>query len=745
MTKVKNPSILYVSSFPPRECGIATFTQDLTNAMDKEFSPEIKSKILAINDNGTSIYNYPRKVTKQINETEMEDYINRANEINKSPDIKLVNIQHEYGLFGGEQGEYLLPFLELLKKPVIITMHTVLPRPGDKMKKIGKLISEKSFGTIVMNHAAKNILIEKYGIKKNKIHVIPHGVHHIAFPSGKRSKKKMNLQNKTILLTFGMISRDKGIEYAIEALPKIVKKYPNILYLIIGATHPVVRRQEGEKYRNKLKKLIVKHKLTKHVKFYNKYLELSELIDYLKATDIYVYPMLSRDQASSGSLSYAMSCGCPCVVTPSQYAKSVINNERGRFTRFKNSKDIEKALDEIISDAKLRKEMKKNNYFYTRHMTWQNVALSYFKIFNEYAKIIPKEKGKLPPINLDYIKNLTDDFGMIQFANHTKPDIHSGYCMDDNARALLGCAEAYEHKKLKSTLNLINIDLKFIKYALKSNGRFHNFVSYNGNFIDRTESDDSFGRAIWTLGYVINAEHLPEDTRKNAAEIFKKSIKRTNELQSLRAMAFTITGISHLNKKDFVKFKINSEKIDNRIKLLSDRLVEHFDNTVNRQSNSWYWFEDCLTYSNYKLPEALFRAYEKTKDKKYLKVAEKSLNFLNNITFEKKDIFSPIGQDGWYFRNGKRSYFDQQPEDAATAVEALTVANLITKKKKYLNLAEIAFQWFLGKNHLNQMVYDEATGGCYDGLGKYSLNFNQGAESTISYFLARLAIERIYE
>ena len=308
MSKPKTPCILYMSSFPPRECGIATFTQDLTNAIDKEFSPEIKSKILAINDNGTSIYNYPRKVTMQISETEMEDYINRANDINKSPHIKLVNIQHEYGLFGGEQGEYLLAFLELVQKPVIITMHTVLPRPDEKMKKIGQLIAHKSFGTVVMNKQAKEILVKKYGIKRSKISVIPHGVHHIAFPSTKRAKKKLNLSGRTVLSTFGMISQDKGIEYAIEALPKVVKKHPDLLYLIIGATHPIVRREEGEDYRNKLKKLVVKHKLTKHVKFYNKYLSLPELIDYLKATDVYVYPMLSKEQASSGSLSYAMYC-----------------------------------------------------------------------------------------------------------------------------------------------------------------------------------------------------------------------------------------------------------------------------------------------------------------------------------------------------------------------------------------------------------------------------------------------------
>ncbi len=746
MKKTQAPSILYVSSFPPRECGIATFTQDLTNAMDKEFNPDIKSKILAINDNGTSMYNYPRKVIKQMYETEMEDYINRAYEINKNPAIKLVNIQHEYGLFGGEQGEYLLPFLELLKKPVIITMHTVLPHPGDKMKKIGKLIAHKAFGTVVMNKQAKNILVEKYGIPRSKIYVIPHGVHHIPFPSKTRAKKKLNLSGHLIISTFGMISCDKGIEYAIEALPPLVEKYPNLLYLVIGATHPNVLRQEGEKYRNKLKRLVVKHKLTKNIKFYNRYLSLNELIDYLKATDVYVYPMLSREQASSGSLSYAMSCGCPAVATASQYAKSVLNDERGRLVRFKNSRDITNALDELLGDKTLRKEMKKNTYFYTRHMTWQNVALSYFKLFNEYAKIVPREQGKLPTITLNYIKKLTDSFGMIQFANHTKPDIHSGYCLDDNARALLGCTKDYRRKNNKKTLDLIDTYLNFIAFTQKKDGNFHNFVSYHKTFYDRSESEDSFGRAIWSLGYTVSAYFLPEDMRKKAAKLLNKSLKNFSRLHSPRALAFSIIGLTYLSEQPNILTKNDKQlnHINATIVLLANKLLKYFAAHEQNNDKNWHWFEDCLTYSNYKMPEALFRAYNTTKDKQYLTIAEKSIKFLNKITFEKKDFFSPIGQDGWFFRNGKRAYFDQQPEDTASAVEALVVAYEITKKKHYKNKAILTFQWFLGKNHLNQMVYDEATGGCYDGLGKYSINFNQGAESSISYLLARQAIEKIY-
>lgn len=744
MHKPKTPCILYVSSFPPRECGIATFTQDLTNSIDKEFNPGIKSKILAINDNGTSIYNYPRKVIKQINETEMEDYVNRANEINRMPDVKLVNIQHEYGLFGGEQGEFLIPFLELLKKPVVITMHTVLPHPDEKMRKVGKIISDKSAGTIVMNKAAKEILVSAYGINRRLISVIPHGVHHIPYPSKSRAKKKLNLSNRLVLSTFGMISRDKGIEYAIEALPEIIAEYPNVIYLILGATHPVVRRQEGEKYRNKLKKLIVKHKLEENVKFYNKYMELHELIDYLKATDIYVYPMLSREQASSGSLSYAMSCGCPAIATKSQYACSVINSERGKLVRFRNSHDIKIALQEMISDKKMRNDMKKNTYFYTRHMTWQNVALSYFNTFNHFAKIMPRKKDKLLPIKLDYIKNLTDEFGMIQFANHTKPDIHSGYCLDDNARALLGCSLWYQKKKIKSTLNLIEKYLKFLKFTQKDNGKFHNFVSYQRTYNDISESEDSFGRAIWSLGCLISVDNIPENLKTEGVKILKKTLRWIPKLHSLRAVSFALIGLTYIAEKISLTL-INQktfEQINKIILELADKLTDAYEAQAEISPN-WNWFEDCFTYSNYKLPEALFKAYDVTKNKKYLKIAETSMDFIMNITFEKTEYFSPIGQDGWYFRNGKRAYFDQQPEDASSAVEALVTAHLSTGKKNYKEKAELTYHWFLGKNHLNQMVYDEATGGCYDGLGKYSLNFNQGAESTLSYFLARLAISKI--
>lgn len=739
MTKSNTPCILYVSSFPPRECGIATFTRDLTDAVDKEFSPGIKSKVLAINDNGTSIYNYPRKVMLQINETNIEDYLNTANDINRLNQIKLVNIQHEYGIFGGDWGNYLLPFMELLKKPVVITMHTVLPRPQEKLKKLTQSIINRSAAVVVMTKTAARLLENSYGIGKSKIFIIPHGVHNITFPSKSKAKKKLNLSDRFVLSTFGMLNRDKGIEYAIEALPEIIKEFPNVLYLVIGATHPIVLKQEGERYRNKLKKLVVKLGLKDYVKFYNKYLSVPELIEYLKATDIYLSPTLNPRQSVSGTVSYALSCACPVIATANQYAKDVIEpNHRGILVGFRKAKEIEKALFDLLRDKQARKEMGKNAYFYSRHMTFQNVALSYFKLFNDLAKIVPKEKGKLPAINLSHIKTLTDKFGIIQFATHTKPDQHSGYCLDDNARALLGCAMYYKPNPSKNVLNLINIYFNFIKFSQKPNGEFHPFVNYNKTFnADEGESEDSFGRAIWTLGYVASGGHLPDDFRKKAAKIFNKAVKSALNIKSLRAIAFVLLGLCLAEEKESDPGRLLL------VKKLADKLAKgYLKQTGEDPKKNWHWFENCLTYSNYKLPEALLRAYQITKDKEYLSVAESSLKFLMKISFE-KGYFSPIGQDGWFFRNGKRSYFDQQPEDTASAVEALLAAYQITKKKDYLNKAKLSFEWFLGKNHLNQMIYDEATGGCYDGLGKYSINFNQGAESTISYFLARLAMDDV--
>lgn len=746
MKKVKSPAVLYVSTFPPRECGIATFTEDLTNAIDKEFSPAVKSKIVAMNKAGTSLYNYPCKTVVQINDNDLEDYIVAAKYVNSASDIRVVNIQHEYGIYGGEWGEYILPFMELIKKPIVLTMHTVLPNPDDwdeheKLVKVTEKIAEKADKIIVMTNSAAKLLRELYNVPAEKIAVVPHGVHHIAFPSKTKAKVKLNLEGRTVLSTFGMLNRDKGIEYAIKALPEVIKKYPKVIYLVLGATHPVVRREEGEVYRTKLEKLVEKLGLQENVKFYDKYLSLDELIEFLKATDVYVSPTLNPLQAVSGTISYALSCACPIVATANQYAIDVVNNERGRLVKFKNAGSIEKALLELLGDKKLREEMKKNSYYYSRHMTWQNVALSYFQVFNQFANIMPHEKGKIPEINLGHIETLTDKFGMIQFAAHTKPDLGSGYCVDDNARVLLAMVDMYQREPKKETLDLLRKYFKFVKFVQKPNGKFFNFVNKYRKFTDKSESEDSYGRTIWALGHVVSSKELPKEMVADACDMLNGAMVWSKGLESSRAIAFTILGL-YQAQTNFLCSK-GSGEIEKLIRFLSDVLVDRYEEEQLKPGHTkWHWFENSLTYSNYKMSEAMFRAYQATGDKKYLKIAEESLEFLASVNFEDK-FFMAIGQDGWYFRDGKRAYYDQQPEDAASAAEALITAYELTGNDIYKERAKIAFEWFLGKNHLNQMLYDEATGGCYDGLGRESINFNQGAESTISYLLARLAMERI--
>ena len=752
MQQPKSPSVLYVSTFPPRECGIATFTQDLTNAIDREFAPAVKSKILAMNVNGSSLYNYPKKVALQISDSDIDDYLSHAKEINDSPDIKLVCIQHEYGIYGGEWGNYILPFMEMLTKPIVVTFHTVLPRPGRELKRITKQIVEKANGIVVMTEHSATLLRRTYGIDKKKpIAVIPHGVHHIQYPSKSKAKAKLNLSGRTILSTFGMLNRDKGIEYAIEALPEIIKKYPDTLYLILGATHPVVARHEGESYRNKLTRLVKKLGLDEHVKFYNKYLELDELIDFLKATDIYISPTLNPKQAVSGTISYAFSCACPIVATANQYAKDTINKERGILVDFANSKAIETALMTMLDDPIMTKNMKKDCYFYSRHMTWQNVSLAYFKFFDQFTPIIPRDKDKLPPIRLDHIRHMTDDFGMIQFAVHTKPDIHSGYCLDDNSRALIGAINYNDRYPKRSVMRLINTYFNYIKFSQKEDtGAFKDFVNRAGEVSeDRDlESQDSFGRAIWSLGQTLVSKRAPNILIEEALGVFDKAYPLIVDLQFSRSIAFALIGLTDVHRYFSLSGNLDRrEEIARMIKRLSDTLIGRYEEQTGDSAlagEKWLWFDDHLTYSNYKIPEALFRAYRILNKDKYKVTAEHSIDFLNKITFE-KGYYNAIGQDGWYFRNGKRAYFDQQPEDAASAVEALVAAYEVTGKEKYAADARDAFNWFLGKNHLNQMIYDDATGGCYDGLGKKSINFNQGAESTLSYFLARLAVEAVYK
>ncbi|MEM3074875.1 MAG: glycosyltransferase [Candidatus Pacearchaeota archaeon] len=723
-------SILFLGTYPPRECGIATFTYDISSFVEKRLLPYVKVKIAAMNKNGINIYNYPENVVYQINDADIDDYIKTAKKINEDASIKIVNIQHEFGIFGGEYGSYLIAFLEVLKKPVVVTMHSILPNPNEQMKRVVQSIAEKSNAFIVMAENGKEILERNYNLK-NDIYVVPHGIPVVAFESNEREKKNIGYEGKIILSSFGMISRGKGYEFVINALPRLIKKYPNLIYLILGETHPVVRKEEGEEYRNFLERRVKNLGLQNHVKFYNKYLTLKEIIKYIKASDIYISSSLDPNQITSGTLVYAMGCGRPIISTPFLHAKEIVNNERGRLLKkFKSSNEFLNAIDEILSNSDGILRICENSYHFTRYMTWPNVSIAYEKIFRKYSNISSEFRSYLPPIKFDHLIKLTDDFGIMQFAVNTHPNLDSGYTTDDNARALIVLCAHYNNSKDNSKINLINTYLNYLNYVKQPDGRFMNYVDKNKKVDLDKWSEDAHGRALWALGFLISAKHIPVSIRKKAKKIFNDARNIVGIISSPRAISFSIIGLSLYNLKNY------SDEILSEIKLLADKMCNFY---YENSSDDWKWFEKYLTYSNSKMSEAMYYAYLVTKDENYLKIAESSLNFLISITFE-NGVFIPIGQRGWYMQNGKRTYFDQQPVDVASMVQTLVIANKITKNESYTNLALKTFKWFLGDNLLNQVVYNESTGGCYDGLGENTININQGAESTVSYLLARLAL-----
>ncbi|MEA1924480.1 MAG: glycosyltransferase [Candidatus Altiarchaeota archaeon] len=728
--KKKSSGILYMGTYPPRECGLATFTKNLAKAMNEKFNLGTKSMILAINNDETSIYNYPGEVILQVNDTDVQGYIKIAKKINETKNIKLINIQHEFGIFGGKYGNHLLPFLETLSKPVVTTFHTVLPNPKPELKRIVNTIAEKSACIVVMTNRAVGLLRKDYGLTGDDIFVIPHGIPSVPFDSRMKKKKKIGYGDRIILSSFGMMNPGKGYEHVIESLPEIIKRFPNLLYLIIGETHPVVRKREGERYRNFLEGKVKELGLEKHVKFYNKYVTLGEIIDYLKATDVYVFSSTDPSQIVSGTLSYAMGCGRVVVSTPTLHAKEAVNPDRGMLLdEFNNPKLFADNIIKLLSKPSMRHAMEENAYSYTRHMTWPNVALSYLKVFEKYIDVSEKYE-KLPKIKLKHMTTLTDDFGIIQFADHAKPDPSSGYCLDDNSRAMIVCSMHYNIFRSEMTLRLIRTYLDFIGYVQQKDGRFNNFVNISREIDNEHRSDDSYGRALWSLGYLMSLKKIPSDLRKNAEEMFNKALEHLETIRSPRAVAFSIIGLYYYNKVR------PSPQTRDKIRELADYLILLYE---TKSSDKWQWFEEYLTYSNSKLPESLFYAYLATDHKRYLEIAETTLEFLCSITFI-DGRFTPVGQDGWYLKNGHRAHFDQQPVDAASMVQTLVLAGKITKKGVYWGDAITAFRWFLGANSLNQVIYDESTGGCHDGLGESSINLNQGAESTISYLIARLSL-----
>ena len=727
---------VYVSTFPPRECGIANFTQDLSNAFNELYAPREETKIVAMNLDSDASYVYDKKrVIFQIPQPDESKYVEAAKFLNNSSKVSIVNVQHEFGIFGGPNGSHIIIFLRELKKPVVITFHTVLPNPNQEIHDVVSAINNHVRTIIVMTENSKNILIKDYGINPEKIKIIPHGIHSTPYSDSLKFKKKLGLKNKTTISTFGLLSSGKGIEFGIEAMTEVVKKYPEAVYLIIGATHPVVLKNEGEKYREGLLAKVKELGLENNVIFYNKYLDTPDLLDFLNATDIYLAPPQNPDQAVSGTLSYALGCGKPIVSTAFAQAREDVTPEVGILVNFNESGGIRDAILDLLNDPEKRQKMGMLAYFRTRSRTWQNVILNYMREYIEIAPELGETEKNLPKIKLDHLINMTDKFGLFQFAKLTEADPTFGYTTDDNARALIAMIKFYEETGRKRALPLIKTYLNFLEFVSRPEGGFHNYVNHDKTISleqhVRENLESANSRAIFALSKTAVSSVLPEAIREKAAQLFRKNIETGCQMIAPRSLSYFIKALSKWTQID------SGPEILKLIQERADRLVAMFE---ENSDPNWKWFEDILAYSNGLMPDALIDAYKILKNEKYLSVARESMEFLNAYSFD-GDVCVPIGQSGWLKRGSKKTLHDQQPEEVAMLVLTQKSLYQITNDERLQEKMHLAFNWFLGNNTLHQVVYDQATGGCYDGVGEKNINLNQGAESTVMYLLARLAFE----
>ncbi len=736
--------LAFIGTYPPRECGIGTFTNNLFNSM----SDNIKSKgneyecfVVAINDNDLT-YEYPEEVKLTIRQEYQEDYLEAVKFINLSG-ADLCILEHEFGIFGGQNGVYILPLLHRLGIPFIVTLHTILEAPSYNEKAVLQEICKMAHKIVVMSHKAIEFLVNIYKIPRGKIVLIEHGVPDIHF-SQEKSKKEFKLENKKVLLTFGFIGRNKGIETVIKALPKVAKKHPDVLYIILGKTHPNVLRHSGEEYRIFLMRLVKSLQLEKHVQFLNEFIDEQDLFKYLSATDIYLTPYLNKTQITSGTLSYAVGAGSAIISTPYWHAEELLSEDRGRLFNFNDSDNLTSILNELLGNPREMNKLKKKAYDYGQKITWPKIGGKYFalceSILKGKHKLIIKKDSELdllilPPFSLTHINRMTDDTGIIQHAKFGIPNLKEGYCLDDNSRALLMALMAYRQMKNIRALELSPIYLSYIHYMQNADGTFRNFLSFSRNFLDEIGSEDSFGRTIWALGYLLG--NAPNDAYYQTGRmIFFNASPNFEKLKSIRGIANTMIGISY-----YLKSNPSDDSMTERLRNFANILIKHYE---ENETSEWKWFESLLAYDNGILPLALLHSAELLYDERITKLAVKTMNFLTKHTL-KDNYLSIIGNEKWYKKDGERSVFAQQPVDAMAMVLMYHQAFHVTKNKDYLNKLYTSFLWFLGENDLRMSLYDFETQGCCDGFESYGVNRNQGAESSLAYLISHLTVLDAYE
>ncbi|HXU63967.1 MAG TPA: glycosyltransferase family 4 protein, partial [Polyangia bacterium] len=652
-------------------------------------------------------------------------------------DVRLVSIQHEYGIFGGDDGCYILDLLSALQMPALVTLHTVLKNPSESQRAIVRKMATQSAGLIVMSGVAADLLSRSYDVRGAAVHVIPHGIPDMPPRDQERLKRRFGVAGRRMLLTFGLLGPNKGIETVLRSLPAAVAACPDLVYFVVGATHPAVIRRNGEAYRTSLELLAEKLGVRDHVVFRDQYVTTDELCSYLQAADIFVSPYLNEEQVTSGALSYAMGAGASVVSTPYWHAKELLADGRGCLFPFGDSAALGTTLVSLLNAPEQLQRVRTTAYEFTRAFTWPRIGDTYVRLATDAINKAPKTARRrkppratsLPDLRLDHLKRLTDDTGVVQHATYSVPARSSGYCVDDNARALIVALHVDGMSSSAETKQLLSTYLGFLHFAQRPEGGYHNFMSYDRRFpaasASAADSEDCVGRALWALGATVQLAS-DEGQRRLAREMFDRALPRTSGFGP-RGTALTMLGAA-----GFLTADPKAGAAAAALREHSARLVSRYRQEATAD---WRWFEPALTYDNALLPLALFRSYAVTGNGESLAVATETLAFLETICFQ-DDKLVLIGNAGWHQRGGARSVSDEQPIDAAAFVLAFRAAYLATGEARHLRRMHQAFAWFLGANRLNAAMYDFATTGCRDGLGAETPNLNQGAESTICFLLA---------
>ncbi|HMI85490.1 MAG TPA: glycosyltransferase family 4 protein [Polyangiaceae bacterium] len=722
----------------PRQCGIATFTSDLSDALTRQFS-NLECFVVAMNDAGKR-HAYPPRVRLEIAENDVDSYRHAADFLNANT-VDLVCMQHEYGIFGGKAGSLVLPLLRELRMPLVTTLHTILAEPNPLQRAAMDEITRLSDRIVVMSKLGASLLQDVHGVPPEKIDFIPHGIPNVA--SARLTKEQLGVGGKSVILTFGLLSPDKGIEHVIDALPSVVAQFPNTVYIVLGATHPHVKERHGEVYRMMLESRAKKLGVGSHVIFHNRFVSQAELTEFLAAADIYITPYLKPEQIISGTLAYAVGSGKAVISTPYWYARELLADGRGILVPWKDPAAIARETIDLLGNDAKRLELSRCAAAHGSSMKWSAVAASYVESFERArvehasrqraavrARTLAARPTELPEINLEHLAAMTDDTGIVQHAVFTVPSCESGYCLDDNARALLLMAliEDAGTEDRQVVRALASRYLGFVNHAFNpERRRFRNFMSYSRRFTEEAGSDDSHGRALWALGSVLGHSQDP-GRRSLSAHLMRRGLPVVSTFTSPRAWAFALLGIDEY----LHAFQGDGEAEAMRA-VLANKLLELFRRA---RRPDWPWFEDRLTYCNARLSQALVVSGSAMGHEEMTVAGFESLEWLMSLQSSAEGFFSPIGSNGFYERTGSRAAFDQQPVEAHAAVSACLEARRITGLSRWTDRARQAFSWYLGENELQQWLYDPTTGGCRDGLHVDRLNENQGAESTLSFLLA---------